>query len=842
MFKLILPMIFTLCIPSEHIVDFNRNVEKSTSFEEILPINKSYNNLDKYKSKTAYAPDNVWYTIDFKDSYFAHGSNIIIPFDFPYLDENQLIGINITYSNGINLYNQEKQFYASEGLEVEFNINDFDQNYIEIVFDIMNEYQDFIIYTTSDQTNDYISLVSYIGCKQQEFKYLYDNSLIGEDEYNSFVYSDSEQVLTNEIDDEVSLDPTKPTKRYRKNSDSSQITVYGKIEWKDTSGNIRPARKMRIDVMDDDVAIDDIICITETEEDGTFSISFDNNDGIIENGYDIYVRVLFRNDYFEVFDSIFIYSYNFTNVYENCENGDKLEFNHVFDLTASDVNERDRAISVFQAITYGFEYLELVDAKFDYLCVQFESWYTGLTSFYDFALNLMHIHSNDQDNWDVILHEFGHFAADRENFTDYWPANHSLNQNQNDEHGKWIGPMLSWSEGFASYFSIIAQEKTSLSIANPAIYNTCNMHIYGENIETSTANMLGEGNESVISRLLWDLQDDGLNENHDKIGIGHKELWQSLRDASSHYLVMQNLTDYLKYYPNFEKSEELGTLLNYYNISASLVDIAKFNRDEILTFSWSDYNGSTDYPNNDFVLRIMKLDGTILLEKNVGDSTSYKPSIQEWQSIMNTGIKCIKWNVLCSQKNVLGNSGPFLSETKIIKIENKTTVNLVASNFDVVFENSNGQGQYFFYEKTENHQSENNISYITKRLRCSYIENQYLVLSANRNNAGIAYLEFDFNSDINKISFDMSLWSSSENIFDTNTTIKVQYKNLEGQWIDSESYLVSTLSKDRNNMNSYEVDFYNDNNSAIRFIVQTLAPVGDRNKGRVVLDNINVYF
>ena len=43
-------------------------------------------------------------------------------------------------------------------------------------------------------------------------------------------------------------------------------------------------------------------------------------------------------------------------------------------------------------------------------------------------------------------------------------------------------------------------------------------------------------------------------------------------------------------------------------------------------------------------------------------------------------------------------------------------------------------------------------------------------------------------------------------------------------------------------MNSYEVDFNNDNNSAIRFIVQTLAPVGDRNKGRVVLDNINVYF
>ena len=88
----------------------------------------------------------------------------------------------------------------------------------------------------------------------------------------------------------------------------------------------------------------------------------------------------------------------------------------------------------------------------------------------------------------------------------------------------------------------------------------------------------------------------------------------------------------------------------------------------------------------------------------------------------------------------------------------------------------------------------------------------------------------------------MSLWSSSENIFDSNTTIKVQYKNLDGQWIDSESYLVFTLSKDKNNMNSYEVDFYNDNNTAIRFIVHTLAPVGDRNKGRVVLNNINVYF
>ena len=67
-----------------------------------------------------------------------------------------------------------------------------------------------------------------------------------------------------------------------------------------------------------------------------------------------------------------------------------------------------------------------------------------------------------------------------------------------------------------------------------------------------------------------------------------------------------------------------------------------------------------------------------------------------------------------------------------------------------------------------------------------------------------------FSTFLGEGSFEIKLFKITKaKIPNTNTTIKVQYKNLEGQWIYSESYLVSTLSKDRNKMNSYEVDFNN---------------------------------
>lgn len=52
----------------------------------------------------------------------------------------------------------------------------------------------------------------------------------------------------------------------------------------------------------------------------------------------------------------------------------------------------------------------------------------------------------------------------------------------------------------------------------------------------------------------------------------------------------------------------------------------------------------------------------------------------------------------------------------------------------------------------------------TKRLRCGYIEDEYINLSPNRYDAGDAYLELSFNKPIYELDTYMSFWSASEGL------------------------------------------------------------------------------
>ncbi|MDR1697545.1 MAG: hypothetical protein LBR37_01330 [Erysipelotrichaceae bacterium] len=455
---------------------------------------------------------------------------------------------------------------------------------------------------------------------------------------------------------------------------------------------------------------------------------------------------------------------------------------------------------------------------------------------------MIHLKVNNQYDWDTILHEFGHYAADKEQFTDYWPAEHSFTQNQNDVHGKWIGPMLSWSEGFATYFAMIAQETTSLKTVSPRIPQTSDMIYSSIQIETDTKYLWGEGSETVIARLLWDFQDGGGNEIWDTVNWGHIGLWNKLQNAAPWLTPLQNLSGFLDLIDTSYANEGLGNLLSYYKISPKLLDDGYFDRDVKYTFRWEAGGGSDKYPNNDFKLNIMKPNGQLIFSKNVGNVTSYTPTNTEWQTILNTNVKTIRWNVTAFQKDFWGDSGPFLSDTKTIAYRNTESQYISAADFDTVFENPNQQGQYFFYEKTADVQLDNGYQFSTKRLRCSYIENEFLVLSPKRSGAGTAYLEFDFGTDINNIEFDISMWSASEGVSDNDTTIKLQYKDTNGNWVTSRQFSINSMSKDRLAMNHYSIDLLNGYNFGIRFITETIIPIGSSNKGRVVLNNITINY
>lgn len=156
------------------------------------------------------------------------------------------------------------------------------------------------------------------------------------------------------------------------------------------------------------------------------------------------------------------------------------------------------------------------------------------------------------------------------------------------------------------------------------------------------------------------------------------------------------------------------------------------------------------------------------------------------------------------------------------------------------FVNANGQGQYFFYEKTANITTSDGFSFGTSRLRCGYIEDQYLVLSANRTNAGLAFLEMNFDIDIKAMNFDISLWAGLEGL-GAGDHVRLYYKDQSGVWrehITFDHYRFSTL---RDNPDNYYTSFPTPTRG-IKFEVYESNPSGDRNKGRVVIGDINLFY
>lgn len=157
-----------------------------------------------------------------------------------------------------------------------------------------------------------------------------------------------------------------------------------------------------------------------------------------------------------------------------------------------------------------------------------------------------------------------------------------------------------------------------------------------------------------------------------------------------------------------------------------------------------------------------------------------------------------------------------------------------ALDFAEEFVNAYGGGQYFFHSIAEPVVAQNERIISTNRLRCSFIENEYLVLSPKRSGAGRAYLDISLPHSASKITFDASLWSYNEDHSSEN--FKIQYFE-NNNWVDHLEYDLTKFSKSKNNLKTYNV-LLPKNVTEFRFLAEHQNPEGNNNKGRIVLDNL----
>ncbi len=302
------------------------------------------------------------------------------------------------------------------------------------------------------------------------------------------------------------------------------VCIAGTVKWTDSAGGRHPVRKAPVEIWDKGSVRDTLVTTVTSDATGAFAATIDNldADGAGARGRDIYLRVVASGPGFAIGDH-----YIQNSVRSDVATGTSITATFV----ANNVTDNNTAFSLQNAMVVAGEYLATVrSAAFPFVHVTFPS--VGGGSYYDgVSLN---VDGLDRWDWDVMLHEYGHFIADVMDIEDNPGGSHSGSDNLSDTHGnKSVGVRLAFGEGWPTYFAVSAlREMNTASLNIPNIGDTSYQDTEDQVIidDLEAGGRLGEDNERTVMSVLWDLYDtpaDGL----DRVALGTGFIW-NLLDAS----------------------------------------------------------------------------------------------------------------------------------------------------------------------------------------------------------------------------------------------------------------------------------------------------------------------
>lgn len=389
----------------------------------------------------------------------------------------------------------------------------------------------------------------------------------------------------------------------------SRLRLQGIVRWTDVTTDIsgvnslaafqaisHPAGSIEIQVMEENGTTDDVITTIYTATDGSYVTTIDNILDSSENGRDIYLKINMGNHRFSVVTGTTGKEYNVTTsvIYdikttqaEKSYLGSDREDSEPYD-----------AISVAQAMAVGYRFYEHMNqnnvgspatVRYYDPVNQEGSYYSGN--------EIITIGKSDYCTWDPIIHELGHLVADHIGVTSSFAQEHFLTENLSERYGKELGINGGWSEGWASYFSMAAQNYYNYFVIDISNIFSATDNIYQkivfqnddsyrngiyENYISSTG--FGEGNEfAVTAALLYMAEEESL-------GLGYQWVWDTavLSGCSTFYEFMSE-AEYDIFYSDPSTWFKIGKVLEKHNF----VDTPDFSKSSLFsrytqpTFYWN---------------------------------------------------------------------------------------------------------------------------------------------------------------------------------------------------------------------------------------------------------------
>ncbi|MFN8103195.1 MAG: PKD domain-containing protein [Acidimicrobiia bacterium] len=441
----------------------------------------------------------------------------------------------------------------------------------------------------------------------------------------------------------------------------SGVCISGSIRWTDVAGGVHPVRRAPVEIRDAETwpLSDDVVTTVTTDEDGNYSAAVDNDDGLLQGGRDIYIRAKAEGPGFTSDKHID------SSTTDDVSTGTSLTLS----LTARNDDEDHRAFSIQAGLVWGLDYVEQVrGSRFEEFEVQFPtdgSYYSG---------GALHIDDDDPFDWDVILHEYGHYIQDQMDITDspggphYWNSN-LAEDNQPEGHppyGKDDGTRMAWGEGWPTYFAVSGLQRIGASASGvPHVGNDS----YDDRRLDDSANIVeslepvsgkaGEDNEVTTAEIMYDLFDGASGaESKDHAQFSDRSLWATLDAAdpgslSAAYDALKSLGD--------------NDVNCVFSLNGVAPDMAGAEREIVAkdspppTITWTPGGGGPAFRSNSFTVRFTDAGGSrTLLETPAQTTTSFTPTAAQWEDITNRSAGIVDVTVTGRQTDS-PETGPYTS-------------------------------------------------------------------------------------------------------------------------------------------------------------------------------------
>ncbi len=433
---------------------------------------------------------------------------------------------------------------------------------------------------------------------------------------------------------------------YAASVSSNSVCLSGTVTWTDKNGDSHPARQVRVEIWHSGILLDTKRANLETNSNGDFYASG------LSTSDNLYIKVYSTTQAGFGVKNFWGSRYYFSTTPKSFTRS-TTGFARERGTNAAD------AFYIHQAVIVGKDYASAMG----YSNTPTVTFPRSATQ-YNPVTDTLWIITNDYCDFDVILHEYGHYIMDKLNIEDQPSGKHSSSDILTDKlQHKEKGVKFAWGEGWPTYFSISAQlhqNVAALSIPNAGdtfYHDTIDGNFSYDIKGNADRASKGEGNERAVSRVLLNLTYTGTSTSPI---MSYQTLWNLCNNSKA-----KHLSDFMaQVYANTTKSQisAIGTILQNQNITPTLPvlpsDILNYNTS---TFKWTVNTDhiSTTY-HDSFTVVFMDLNYNINHEVSVSTNKSVDLT-NHIDTLISVLPSEFYWGIRVNQYESSANTGPYYS-------------------------------------------------------------------------------------------------------------------------------------------------------------------------------------